>query len=61
MERDRLKLIVRNLKLLVEALESEVYSDPAAYVDKRENFDDPIPFPVSDYDEVFNDDDGYPD
>ena len=61
MERDRLKLIVRNLKLLVEALESEVYSDPAAYTDKRENFDDPIPFPVSDYDEVFNDDDGYPD
>ena len=61
MERDRLKLIVRNLKLLVDALESEVYSDPAAYIDKRENFDDPIPFPVSDYDEVFNDDDGYPD
>ena len=47
--------------MLVDALESEVYSDPAAYVDKRENFDDPIPFPVSDYDEVFNDDDGYPD
>ena len=42
MERDRLKLIVRNLKLLVDARESEVYSDPAAYVDKRENFDDPI-------------------
>tara|TARA_R100000353_G_scaffold164970_2_gene125872 strand:- start:179 stop:364 length:186 start_codon:yes stop_codon:yes gene_type:complete len=61
MERDKLKLIVRNLKLLVEALESEVYSDPSAYTDKRENFDDPIPYPVADYDEVFNDDDGYPD
>ena len=61
MERDRLKLIVRNLKLLVDALESEVYSDPESYVDKRENFDDPIPYPQSDYDEVFNDDDGYPD
>ena len=31
---------------MVEALESEVYSDPDAYTDKRENFDDPIPFPV---------------
>ena len=31
MERDKLKLIVRNLKLLVEALESEVYSDVDAY------------------------------
>ena len=61
MERDRLKLIVRNLKLLVEALESEVYSDPESYVDKRENFDDPIPYASTDYDEVFYDDDGYPD
>ena len=31
MEREKLKLIVRNLKLLVEALESEVYSDIDAY------------------------------
>jgi hypothetical protein len=61
MERDKLKLIVRNLKLLVEALESEVYSDPGAYTDKRENFDDPIPYSSTDYDEVFYDDDGYPD
>ena len=63
MERDKLKLIVRNLKLLVEALESEVYSDPKAYTDKRENFDDPADYyaPISDYDEIFNDDDGYPD
>ena len=63
MERDKLKLIVRNLKLLVEALESEVYSDPTAYTDKRENFDDPASYyaPISDYDEIFNDDDGYPD
>ena len=27
MDRDKLKLIVRNLKLLVDSLESEVYSD----------------------------------
>ena len=29
--REKLKLIVRNLKLLVDALESEVYSDVDAY------------------------------
>ena len=31
MDRDRLKLIVKNLKSLVNALESEVYSDVDAY------------------------------
>ena len=61
MERDKLKLIVRNLKLLVEALESEVYSDVDAYKTKQENFDDPANSYLTDYDEVFNDDDGYPD
>ena len=42
---------VRNLKLLVEALESEVYSDVEAYTVK----DDYVP-PLADYDEVFEDD-----
>lgn len=51
MERDKLKLIVRNLKLLVEALESEVYSDIEAYKIP----DDYVP-PLADYDEVFEDD-----
>ena len=55
MERDKLKLIVRNLKLLVDALESEVFSDVEAY-----QYDE-IAQHVSDYDEVFDDDDGYPD
>ena len=59
MDRDKLKLIVRNLKLLVDALESEVYSDVEAY--KAENFDDPKANYITDYDEVFDDDDGYPD
>ena len=53
MEREKLKLIVKNLKLLVESLESEVYSDVVAY--KYEGT-----IPITDYDEVF-DDDGYPD
>ena len=31
MDKERLKLIVRNLKLLVDSLESEVHSDVDAY------------------------------
>jgi hypothetical protein len=58
MERDKLKLIVKNLKLLVEALESEVYSDVDVYTTKQENFDDPASNYILDYDEVFEDDDG---
>ena len=33
MERERLKLIVKNLKLLVESLEAEVYSEPEKYME----------------------------
>ncbi len=57
MEKDKLKLIVRNLELLVEALKSEVYSDVKAY--EYEN----IASHLTDYDEVYDegDDDGYPD
>ena len=57
MEKDKLKLIVRNLELLVDALKSEVYSDTSAYIDKRENFEAP-PSYIMDYDEIFEDDDG---
>ena len=32
MDRERLKLIVRNLELLVDGLKAEVYSDVDAYV-----------------------------
>jgi len=56
MERDKLKLIVRNLKLLVEALESEVFSDVDAYKTEETSANY-----ITDYDEVFDDDDGYPD
>lgn len=55
MDQERLKLIVRNLELLVESLKSEVYSDANRYIENVQgNF-------ISDYDEVFEDDDGYPD
>jgi hypothetical protein len=45
---------------LVDSLKAEVYSDTNAYLDKRENFDNPPQY-YRDYDEIFNDDDGYPD
>ena len=53
--REKLKLIVRNLKLLVDALESEVYSDVDAYRNSKAFSQ------ITDYDEVFDDDDGYAD
>lgn len=60
MERDKLKLIVKNLKLLVESLESEIYSDIDSYLpDKSENFDDEItglPMDTSEnFDEMYDD------
>ena len=57
MDKERLKLIVRNLKSLVDALESDVHSDLDAY--KYENYNQATT--ITDYDEVFDDDDGYPD
>ena len=60
MERDKLKLIVRNLKLLVESLESEIFSDVDSYLpDKSENFDDEVsglPMDTSEnFDEMYDD------
>lgn len=60
MEREKLKLIVRNLKLLVESLESEIFSDVDSYLpDKSENFDDEItglPMDTSEnFDEMYDD------
>ena len=56
MEKDKLKLIVRNLELLVDALKAEVYSDVDAYRNSKA-FDSPH----TDYDELYDDDDGYAD
>ena len=58
MDREKLKLITRNLKMLVDALESEVCSDTNAYLTNQENFNDPGAGYILDYDEVFEDDDG---
>jgi|TARA_R100000005_G_C4837552_1_gene110731 hypothetical protein len=56
MDKEKLKLIIRNMESLVECLKSEVYSDVEAY-------SQPVYTPDSNYDEVFTegDDDGYPD
>jgi hypothetical protein len=56
MDKDKLKLIVRNLELLVDSLKAEVYSDVSAYTPPKRNTS-----PITDYDEIFEDDDGYPD
>ena len=56
LKKERLKLIVRNLKSLVEALESEVHSDVDSYKNS-----DAFSSPPSEYDEQWDDDDGYPD
>jgi len=52
MDRERLKLIVRNLELLVEGLKTEVYSDINSY--NYENLPSNVGT-LSDYDEVFED------
>ena len=58
MDRKKLKLMVRNLELLVDSIKAEVYSDVDAY--KTSVDTNRLPG-MNDYDEVFNDDDGYPD
>jgi hypothetical protein len=49
MNQDKLKILIKNLELLVSSLKSEVYSDPASY---REN----CVGPFLNYDEVYDDD-----
>ena len=51
MDKEKLKLIVRNLKSLVDVLESEIYSD--RIIPLKDQISPPTWF---DYDEVFEDD-----
>ena len=55
MDRDKLKLIVRNLELLVDSLKAEVYSDVSAY--KKHTEPQVRQRPALDYDEIFEDSD----
>ena len=51
MDRDKLKLMVRNLELLVDDIKAEVFSDVEAYAQT------PVETELPDYDEIFEDDD----
>jgi len=52
MDKEKLKLIIRNLESLVDCLKSEVYSDTGSYL----NYEEVAPH-LADYDEIFEDDD----
>lgn len=54
MDKDKLKLLVRNLELLVDSLKAEVYSDVSAYTPPSEPM---RRRPILDYDEIFEDSD----
>ena len=55
MDKGKLKVLLFDLKNILNELESEVYSDANAYVASAQA-------PLSDYDEIFEgDDDGYAD
>jgi hypothetical protein len=51
MDKEKVKLIVRNMELLMDSLKAEIYSNVAAY-----QYDDIKPR-EADYDEIFEDDD----
>ena len=57
MNKAKLKVLVRALKEIVDELDSEIYSDVESYTNKTEE----LAFSSShtDYDEVFEDDDGW--
>ena len=51
MDKEKLKLIIKNLESLVECLKSEVYSDVDSY---KPQYEETAPY-IEDYDEVFYD------
>ena len=51
MDKEKLKLIIKNLESLVECLKSEVYSDVGLY---KPQYEEIVPY-IDDYDEVFYD------
>ena len=55
MDKEKLKLIVRNLELLVDSLKAEVYSDVSAYSHTDYTELGERKKPILDYDEVFDD------
>lgn len=51
MDQEKIKLIIRNMELLLDSLKAEIYSDT-----KRYRYDDIQPREL-DYDEIFEDSD----
>ena len=58
MDKEKLKLLISNLEMLLDEIKSEVYSDVDAY--KPPQYEQVSKY-LTDYDEIFEDDDGYPD
>jgi len=58
MDKGNLKLIIREIEILLETLKSEVYSDTEVY-SRQENFDDPAENYITDYDELFDNENEY--
>ena len=56
MDKEKLKVMIKDLKNVVKALECEIYSDEESYTLKLDY--DEIGNQITDYDEVFEDDDG---
>ena len=56
MDKAKLKVMIKDLKNVVNALECEIYSDEESYTLKLDY--DEIVNHITDYDEVFEDDDG---
>ena len=56
MDRQKLKIMIKDLKNVVNALESEIYSDKEAYT-LNLKYEEVAPH-ITDYDEIFEDDDG---
>lgn len=55
MDKEKLKIIIKNLELWMNELKSEIYSETDAYIRKDSERT------YLDYDEIFEDDDGYAD
>jgi len=61
MDRQKLKLLVRQLEIVVDNIKAEVLSDTESYMsmDTYEEIKKTEPYLT--YDEILDDDDGYPD
>jgi len=61
MNKEKVKLIIKDIESLVQSLKSEVYSDPESY--QKDSTYEHITNYLQNYEEVFydGDDDGYPD